>query len=192
MSREAVDITTLLRAWSNGEAGALDRLTPLVYDELRRLARRYVRREAQADALPGTALVHEAYLRLANVTGLTWQDRVHFFAVAARVMRRILVDSARERAALKRGGDLQHVDHSGGLDAIAAPGDQRSAEVCALDEALIKLADLDARRARVVELRFFGGLTVEETAEVLEVSPRTIAHDWQLAKAWLLRELEQQ
>jgi RNA polymerase sigma factor (TIGR02999 family) len=189
VSSESIDITTLLRAWGDGDHSALDRLTPLVYDELRRVARAYMRREtASAGELQTTALVHEAYLRLAKVSGLTWRDRVHFFAVSAQIMRRILVDAARERAAAKRGGGFHFVDSDAKADELAAL--ERSTELCALDDALSRLAQHDPRRARVVELRFFGGLTVDETAGVLNVSPRTVAHDWQLARAWLLRELQ--
>jgi RNA polymerase sigma factor (TIGR02999 family) len=185
---ESVDITVLLKAWQDGDSSALERLTPLVYKQLRRLAHSHMRREGGGDVLQTTALVHEAYLRLAKVSSVSWQDRVHFFSVSARIMRRILVDAARERAALKRGA-ARPIDWSLDPDTIAAPAIQRAAELCALDDALNRLAQLDPRRARVIELRFFGGLTVEETADVLSVSPRTVAHDWQLARAWLLREL---
>ena len=188
MTDDAVDITVLLKAWEHGDSSALERLTPLVYNQLRRLAHAHMRREGGRDVLQTTALVHEAYLRLVKVSSLSWEDRVHFFSVAARIMRRILVDAARERAALKRGA-AQTMDRSFDPDTIAAPSTQRTAELCALDDALTRLAQLDQRRAQVIELRFFGGLTVEETADVLSVSPRTVAHDWQLARAWLLREL---
>ena len=185
------EITTLLKAWSSGDSDALDRLTPLLYDELRRLARGYLRHERGGQTLQATALVNEAYLRLVDVKGVDWQDRTHFMAVAARIMRRILVDAARTRASVKRGGDMARVDHSTALDfdRLAAPGSARAAELCALDEALNSLSEIDPRRAQVIELRFFGGLTVEEAADVLKVSPQTVMRDWKLARAWLAREL---
>jgi RNA polymerase sigma factor (TIGR02999 family) len=185
------DITRLLRAWRNGDAGALNALTPLVYDELRRLARRYVRGERAGHSLQATAIVHEAYLRLIDANGVNWQDRAHFFAVAARVMRRILIDAARARRAAKRGGDVAHINHSSAFDFDALPdaASDHAVALCELDDALTSLARLDGRRAQVIELRFFGGLTVEETAHVLEVSPQTVMRDWSLARAWLAREL---
>jgi RNA polymerase sigma-70 factor (ECF subfamily) len=191
VSSEAVNITGLLRAWRGGDRTAVDRLTPLVYDQLRRLASNYAKRERAGHDLQTTALVHEAYLRLAGGAEVNWQDRVHFFAVAARIIRRILVDAARRRTSAKRGGGVEMVDHDGGpgLDAIADPRSHRAMELDQLDDALRRLTELDPRRAQVVELRFFGGLTVEEVAEVMRVSPRTVAHDWALARAWLTREL---
>jgi RNA polymerase sigma factor (TIGR02999 family) len=188
-AEDAREITQLLNAWSQGDESALERLTPLVYARLRRLAWHYLRRERAGLTLQETALVHELYLRLVDASGIEWQDRAHFYAVASQVMRRILVDAARTRGAAKRGGQAERVDPSTlDLDAIAA--DARATEVCALDDALTTLAALDPRRAKVIELRFFGGLTVEETADVLDVSPQTVMRDWKTAKAWLARELQ--
>ena len=183
-------ITGLLKAWGAGDAAALERLTPLVYAELRRLARRYMRHEPPGNTLQTTALVHEAYLRLVDAAGVDWQDRAHFFAVSAQMMRRILVDAARARASAKRGG-VRHMDHSTpvNLDNIPDLSAQRSAELIALDDALNVLAQMNPRHARVVELRFFGGLSVEETARALDISPQSVMRDWKLAKAWLMREL---
>jgi RNA polymerase sigma factor (TIGR02999 family) len=185
------DITALLKAWGRGDPAALDRLTPLLYDELRQLAHRYMRHERAGHTLQTTALVNEAYLRLVDVRGIGWQDRVHFLGISARIMRRILVDAARTRLSAKRGGEMAHVDHSSAFDFDQLPerGSARAAEVCALDEALNSLAHMDPRRAQVIELRFFGGLTVEETADALKVSPQTVIRDWKLARAWLAREL---
>jgi RNA polymerase sigma factor (TIGR02999 family) len=183
-------ITGLLKAWVAGDTEAQSQLIPLVYKELRRLAK-YYRRNVRADnTLQTTALVHEAYLRLIKIENVDWRDRVHFFAVSAQLMRRILVDAARAHAATKRGGREQvpHLE----LDEIPAPDFQRGAELIALDAALTRLAELDPRRARVVELRTFGGLTHEEAAEVLHVSPQSVLRDWRLAKAWLLQELSQE
>jgi RNA polymerase sigma factor (TIGR02999 family) len=187
----SADITVLLKAWRNGDEGALEELTPLVYEQLRRLAQGFVRREPAGQSLQATALVHEAYLRLIDATRVDWHDRAHFFAVAARVMRRILIDAARARRSAKRGGDVARIDHSSSFDfdALPDPGSAQAATLCALDDALTSLAQLDTRRAQVIELRFFGGLTVEETAEVLKVSPQTVMRDWSLARAWLAREL---
>jgi RNA polymerase sigma factor (TIGR02999 family) len=187
---DARDITALLKAWGQGDRAALDELTPLVYDQLRKLAGHYLRKERAGHSLQTTALVHEAYLRLVRADEAGWNDRVHFFAVCANVMRRILVDHARKRAAAKRGGPLVAL---GGvdldLDQLPAQESERAIELVALDEALTALAAIDARRARVIELRFFGGLSVEETAQALEVSPQTVMRDWKLARAWLTREL---
>ena len=185
------EVTGLLRAWGGGDRHALDRLTPLVYAELRQLARRYMRRERAGNSMQSTALVHEAYLRLVDVTGASWQDRSHFFAVAAQVMRRILVDAARARGSVKRGGQVQRVNHSTAvdLDAIPALGSAEGTQLIAIDDALSTLATMDPRKARVIELRFFGGLSVEETAAVLKISSQSVMRDWRLAKAWLLREL---
>ena len=188
VSAEAGDVTLLLKAWSEGDAAAQERLFPLGYKELRHLARRYRRKFGTGDTLQTTALVNEAYLRLVNIHNVDWRDRVHFFAVSAQVMRRILVDWARSRGAIKRGGQPQWVDALN-PDAIPAPNSCRAAELIALDHALTSLAHLDARRARVIELRVFGGLTVEEAAGVLGLSPQSVKRDWSLAKAWLLREL---
>jgi RNA polymerase sigma factor (TIGR02999 family) len=185
------DVTALLRAWSQGDRSALDRLTPLIYDELRYLAHRYMRRERGGHTLQTTGLVSEAFMRLVDVKGIDWQDRAHFLAVSARIMRRILVEAARARASAKRGGGMARVEHSTAVDFDAMPATprDRATELCALDDALDALARMDARRAQVIELRFFGGLTVEETADVLKVSRQTVLRDWQLARAWLSREL---
>jgi len=180
----AGDISMLLRAWSGGDQKALDRLAPVVYDELRRLARRYMRRERPGHSLQTTALVNEAYVRLVDYERMQWQDRAHFFAVSAQLMRRILVEHAR-RHNLKRGGGVQRVS----LDEAAVVGGGRPADFVALDDAMNALARLDARKAQVVEMRFFGGLSVGETAEVLKVSSITVKRDWSTAKLWLYREL---
>jgi len=185
METSSHDVTQLLQAWSVGEQDALAKLTPLVYQELHRLAQRYMAQERPGQTLQATALVHEAYLRLVGVKKLNWQNRAQFFGVSAQFMRRILVDRARSRHSLKRGGDAQPVSFDEALVLSPEPGQ----DLVALDDALKTLATMDPRRSRVVELRFFGGLTVEETAEVLHVSPETVMHDWKLAKAWLLREL---
>jgi RNA polymerase sigma factor (TIGR02999 family) len=179
------DITRLLAAWTEGDREALDRLMPLVYEELRRLAHRSMRREPEGHVLQTTALVNEVYLKLVKERGMRWQDRVHFFAVTAHMMRRILVDYARRRNAGKRGGGVFHVSLG---EAIVAP-DQCDAELIALDEALSRLAAIDERKSRVAELRFFAGLSAEETAEALGVSAGTVGREWRLAKAWLRREL---
>jgi len=188
---ESAEITRLLKAWGRGDSAALDRLTPLVYEQLHRMARRYMRNERPEHTLQATALVNEAFLRLVDTRDLEWTDRAHFYAVCARVMRRILVDAARSRASLKRGGQADRAEHTTAinLDDLPTPGTEISAQVCALDEALSTLAQIDPRRAQVVELRFFGGLTVEETGQVLQVSPQTVMRDWRLARAWLAREL---
>jgi len=178
------EVSTLLRAWSGGDQSALDRLTPIGYDGLRRLARGYMRRERPGHSLQTTALVNEAYMRLVDYDRMQWQDRAHFFAVAAQVMRRILVEHAR-RHNLKRGGGLQHVS----LEEAAVVGGDRPADLVALDDAMNALARIDARKAQVVEMRFFGGLSVGETAEVLKVSSVTVKRDWSTAKLWLYREL---
>jgi RNA polymerase sigma factor (TIGR02999 family) len=192
-SGESAEITRLLKAWGGGDSDALDRLTPLVYQQLHRMARRYLRSERPGHTLQPTALVNEAFLRLVDIRDLDWTDRVHFFAVCARVMRRILVDAARSRAAIKRGGHADRAEHSTAIDfdRLPTPGTEMSAQVCALDEALNTLARLDPRRAQVIELRFFGGLTVEETGQVLQISPQTVMRDWRVARAWLARELSE-
>lgn len=172
MAHHSSEITLLLKAWRAGDAGALERLTPLVYDQLREMARRHVAAERVERQLNATALVHEAYMKLVDARSVDWQDRAHFFAIAARTMRRILVDAARLRTAAKRGGDSPHVSSSA-LDRVAAPEIDRAAEICALDEALRALHAIDPRRAQVVELRFFGGLSVEETAQAMSISPQT-------------------
>lgn len=178
------EITRLLRAWSQGDRAALDHLTPIVYDELHRIAARRVNAENPDNSLQPTALVNEAYLRLVDVKGVRWQDRAHFFAVSCRMMRRILVDAARARASDKRGGDFQRLALNESID-----GQPLSGSLTKLDDALTALAEFDPRKAQVVEMRFFGGLSVEETAEVLHISPQSVLRDWKLARAWLLRQL---
>jgi RNA polymerase sigma factor (TIGR02999 family) len=186
MSDDATgEVTALLLRWQEGDREALDRLLPLVYDQLHRLADRQLRRERQGHTLQPTAVVHEIYLRLVDQRRATWQSRAQFFAVAAGMMRRVLVDHARGRRAAKRGGFAQHV----ALEDIDAGIDPPSVDLVDLDDALGKLERLDADQARIVELRFFGGLTVEETAEVVRSSPATVKRDWHSAKAWLYREL---
>ena len=182
-SRE--EITQLLLAWSDGDQTALDRLIPLVYAELHRLAKHYMRRERAGQTLQTSALVNEAYLRLVGTRDVRWQNRAHFFAVSANIMRRILVDFARARQNLKRGGGAQRVTLDEGL--IVSPESDTS--LLALDEALHRLADLNPRESQVVELRYFGGLNEVEVAQALKVSERTVRHDWSLARAWLYREL---
>jgi RNA polymerase sigma-70 factor, ECF subfamily len=183
------EVTQLLRAWSGGDAAALERLTPLVHQELRRLAHRHLARERAGHTLQTSALVNEAYLRLVDAGQVSWQDRAHFFGVSARLMRQILVDFARSRGSLKRGGAASVVGleeaPARGLDVARA----QSAELVALDDALKLLATLNARQSQVVELRFFGGLSEAEIAGVLHVSPRTVRSDWRVARAWLQREL---
>ena len=174
----------MLRAWSDGDRCALDRLTPIVYGELRRLARRYMKGERAGHSLQTTALVNEAYLRLVDYKRMRWQNRAHFFAVSAQLMRRILVEHAR-RHNLKRGADVERVS----LENAAVIRSDRAADLIALDDALGALARIDPRKARVVELRFFGGLSVDETAAVINVSPVTVMRDWSTAKAWLYREM---
>ena len=177
------DITRLLLAWNNGDEAALEELTPLVYQELHRLARRYMGRERSGHTLQTSALVNEAYLRLIDWKNVQWQNRAHFFAVSAQLMRRILVDFARANAYAKRGGGALHLD----LEEVAVVSPDRGSDIVALDEALTSLAVLSPRQSQVVELRFFGGLSLEETAEVLKVSIGTVRRDWSLARAWLHR-----
>jgi RNA polymerase sigma factor (TIGR02999 family) len=177
--------TELLLAWGRGETSAFDHLIPLVHDELKRLARRHMHHERPGQTMQATALVNEAYLRLIEVKRIRWQDRAHFFAMSSRVMRRILVDAARAKHYQKRGGGAQRVSFDEALQVSNDPGQ----DLVALDEALEALATVDTRKSQVIEMRFFGGLTVEETAEALGVSPDTVMRDWRLAKAWLLREL---
>ena len=181
----SAEITGLLRAWAGGDQSALDQLTPLVYGELRRMARGYMRREGPGRTLQTTALVHEAYLRLVGAANVNWHDRVHFFAVSAQMMRRILVDAARARTSVKRGARWPRVN----LDEIPEISSDRAHELVAIDEALKVLAKMDPRKAQVIELRFFGGLSVAETAEVLKISPQSVMRDWRLAKAFLMREI---
>jgi RNA polymerase sigma-70 factor (ECF subfamily) len=178
------DISKLLRAWSGGDQNALERLTPIVYGELHRLARRFMDRERSGHSLQATALVNEAYMRLVDYKRMQWRDRAHFFAVSAQLMRRILVEHAR-RHNLKRGGDVQHVS----LEEAAVVGGGKTTDLAALDDAMNALAGFDPRKVQVVEMRFFGGLSVEETAEVLKVSSVTVKRDWSTAKLWLYREL---
>jgi RNA polymerase sigma-70 factor, ECF subfamily len=185
MESPAGEVTKLLQAWSGGNGEALAKLTPLVYAELRRAAHRYMARERKGHSLQTTALVNEVYLRLVDIRKVTWQDRAHFLAVCARLMRRVLTDFARSRAYQKRGGGSPGV----ALDEALLVSRQPSADLIALDDGLKTLAAFDRRKSQVVELRFFGGLSVEETAEVLKVSPETVKRDWKLAKAWLLDEL---
>ena len=178
-------VTQLLQAWSDGEQGALDRLVPLVYDELHRLARTYMAHERPGHILQTTALVNEAYLRLIDTEQTNWRNRAHFFAACSQVMRRILVDWARSRQAMKRGGEAQTLQLEEALVVAYDPG----TDIVALDDAVTALAALDPRKGQVVEMRFFGGLSVEETAEVLKTSPETVMRDWKFAKSWLRREL---
>ena len=178
-------VTQLLVAWSDGDAAARDELMPLVYEELRRLAHRYMGRERIGHTLQTSGLVNEAYLRLIDQSQVHWQNRAHFFGIAAQMMRRILVDYARNRRYAKRGGGTPALV----LDEALIVSDERSAEVVAVHEALEQLAKFDPRKGQIVELRFFGGLSIEETAEILSVSPGTVMRDWTLAKAWLRREM---
>ena len=182
----ADNLTGLLVEWRQGDQAALDKLTPLIYDELRRIAHRYVQRERNGHTLETTALVNEAYLRLAGQKKIEWQNRAHFFAVTARVMRHILIDHARRRHYAKHGGDIRQVS----LAEAETMSQERAGELVALDEALDELAQFDPRKSRVVELRYFGGLGLEETAEVLEISVMTVRRDWRAAKAWLFRRMK--
>jgi len=186
------DLTELLTEWREGDRTALDRLTPLVYDEIRRIAHRYVQRERDGHTLQTTALVNEAYLRLAGNQQINWQNRAHFFAVTAQVMRHILIDYARRRNYVKHGGEAQRVSFSEALasEESVPMSKPRAVELLALDEALNELAKFDPRKSRVVELRYFGGLSLDETAEVLEVSLMTVRRDWRAAKAWLFRRMK--
>jgi RNA polymerase sigma factor (TIGR02999 family) len=185
MEASPYQITQLLKDWGNGNETARDQLMPLVYEELHRMAHRYMRKERPGHTLQTSALVHEAYVRLVDQTDVEWQNRAHFYGIAAQMMRRILVDHARSRQYAKRGGDARPVS----LDEVAIVSEERTAEVIALDEALAGLAVIDQRKSQIVELRFFGGLSIEETAGVLAVSPGTVMRDWTLAKAWLRREM---
>jgi RNA polymerase sigma factor (TIGR02999 family) len=179
------DVTELLLCWRQGDAEALDRMVPLVYDELRRVARRHLQREQPGHALQATALVHEVYLRLVDVKRLSLKNRTHFFAVAAKLMRQILVDQARLRRADKRGGGLTMLT----LDEVSPAAQATSVDVLALDEALDALSSIDDRQCRVVELRFFAGLNIDEAADALGISPATVEREWAMAKAWLYRQL---
>ena len=184
------EITSLLKAWGSGQSSALDQLIPLVYRELKRMARRHMRR-SDSGTIQTTALVNEAYLRLVDLSSAAWQDRAHFYAVSPRIMRGILVDAARARSSLKRGGPLRRRDASTNFDLEQIPdlGSDRAAEILSIHDSLDCLAKMDPRQVQVVEMRFFGGLSVEETAEVLKISPQSVMRDWKLAKAWLRREL---
>lgn len=181
------EVSQLLSNWSKGDTDALDKLIPVVYEELRRLAHHYMRHERAGHTLQTTALVNEAYMRLADYKRMRWQSRAHFFAVAAQVMRRILVEHARSRAYLKRGAGAQKVS----IDEAAVVSEGRSAEVIAVDDALKELEAWDSRKGRIVELRFFGGLSIDETAEVLKISPTTVQREWRSAKAWLLSTISE-
>jgi RNA polymerase sigma factor (TIGR02999 family) len=188
MTPSSESITQLLIEWRDGDQTALDRLIPLVYQELRRLAHHYMKQERREHTLQTTALVNEAYLKLVDHNGMHWQNRAHFLAVAAQAMRRILVDHARTRDALKRGGGLAMMD----LDEAASVADTQAAELLALNDALDQLAQLDPRKSRIVELRYFGGMTVDETAEVVGLSPTSVNREWKSAKTWLLKTMSQQ
>lgn len=179
------EISQLLAAWSEGDQVALEQLVPLVQSELHRIAKRYISRGNPGQLLQASALINEAWLRLIDWKNASWQNRAHFFGVAAQLMRRVLVDEYREQHSQKRGGDALRVS----LVEAEAKSDERSADLVALDDALKALAKLDERKSRIIELRYFGGLSIEETAEVLQVSPRTIKREWSLAQAWLFREL---
>jgi RNA polymerase sigma factor (TIGR02999 family) len=181
----AKEVTQLLLEWSNGNKEAVAKLIPLVYDELRQLADRHLRRERPNHTLHTTALVHEAYLRLIDQHSVRWQNQAHFYAIAAQLMRRILVNYARDRHAIKRGGSAQKVS----LDEALTVSASRNVDLVALDDSLISLASIDPQQSRIVELRFFGGLTIEETAEVLGISPATVKNKWSMARAWLHREI---
>jgi RNA polymerase sigma-70 factor (ECF subfamily) len=185
MESSSQQVSQLLQRWSDGDSGAFDQLMPLVYGELRRMARRYMGQQPSGHTLQTTALIHEAYLRLVGQEEKRWENRAHFFGVAAQAMRHILVDYARARSTAKRGGEARAVS----LEETAIVSDERAAELVALDDALEGLARLSPRQSRVVELRYFGGLSVTETAEVLKVSPDTVTRDWNQAKAWLYRAL---
>ena len=179
------DVTELLQAWSKGDPSAPEKLGPLIYDELRRLARRCMRRENRQHTLETGALINEAYLRLADWKNARWENRAHFYGVASQIMRRVLIDHARSKGYQKRGGGMRPVS----LDEALVTSPQRGSDLLALDEALTRLSKLDPRKGRLVELRFFGGLSVEETAAILKVSPFTVIRDWNFAKAWLHREM---
>jgi len=183
----AQEITGLLQEWKNGDGTAVDRLFPLVYDELKRQARNYLNKERANHTLQPTALVHEVYLRLVKLNQMKWEDRAHFYAISATTMRRILVDHAREIAADKRGGAMQRIT----LENLYTSNEKKATDLLELDEALTKLAEIEERKAQVVEMNFFGGLNQKEIAEVLQVTEKTVQRDWQFAKLWLYRELKQ-
>lgn len=185
---EAGEVTQLLLAWNNGDKTALDRLIPLVYQELRQIAHRYMKRERQNHTLQSFALINEAYLRMVDLQSVNWQNRAHFFAIASSVMRRVLIDYARTRGYVKRGGEALRVSFNEKDLAVL----EQDADLVALDEALSKLAVLDPRQSKIVEMRFFGGLSVEETAEAMLLSPATIKREWSAAKAWLYKRLKEE
>lgn len=185
MTESRQQVTELLIAWSNGDQAALEELMPLVYSELRRLAHHYLRRERPGHTLQTSGLVNEAFLRLVDQSHIQWQNRTHFFGISARLMRQILVDHARKQHYAKRGGDAQHI----ALDEAIIISNERAKEVLDLDDALKKLAEIDPRQSQIVELRFFGGLSTEETAEVLSISVSTVMRDWMVAKSWLRRAI---
>jgi RNA polymerase sigma factor (TIGR02999 family) len=182
---ESQNLTELLRAWSDGDEAALERLAPMVHDELHRLARRYMSGEREDHVLQTTALINEAYLRLIDWKAVRWQNRAHFFGVAAQLMRRILVDFARRRPRVEKGVEARHL----ALDEALTISSEKEPDLIALDEALKSLAEIDERKSRIVELRFFGGLSVDETSEVMSIAPITVMREWNKAKAWLYREL---
>lgn len=184
-SNQAADVTKLLLAWNKGDQGALDLLMPIVYDELRRLARRYMRSESPGHTLQATALVNDAYIRLVDQTRVNWQNRAQFFGVAAQTIRRVLVDHARARHRLKRGGDVLKVE----LDEGAIATERAGTDIVALDDVLNRLANVDPRKCQIIELRFFGGLSIEETAEALNISPATVKREWAFARSWLYKEM---
>jgi RNA polymerase sigma factor (TIGR02999 family) len=184
-SNQAADVTKLLLAWNKGDRGALNLLMPLVYDELRRLARRYMRSESPGHTLQATALVNDAYIRLVDQTRVNWQNRAQFFGVAAQIIRRVLVDHARARHRLKRGGDALRVELNEGNIATKRGG----MDIIALDDVLNRLANMDPQKCQIIELRFFGGLSIEETARALNISPATIKREWAFARSWLYKEM---
>jgi RNA polymerase sigma factor (TIGR02999 family) len=186
MPENTPDITRLLQEWSDGRREALDAMMPLVYDELRRQAHHYLRRERQEHTLQTTALVNEAYLKLVEQNRVVWQNRAHFFGIAANLMRRILCDYAKTKHRVKRGGEAENLPLE---EAIYVVADEKDVDLLALDKVLDELAEIDEQQARVVELRYFSGLSIEETAEVLKISPATVKRDWQMAKAWLHHQL---
>lgn len=189
MTGSTPQVTVLLQAWGNGDSEALHQLIPLVHEELRRSARNYMRREGPGHSLQTNALVNEVYLRLVDISRVRWQDRAHFFAIASSLMRRVLLDAARARAAKKRGGGEVRISFAEDLLLADSPAARQASWLIALDDALAALAQADPRKAQVVEMRFFGGLSVDEMAEVLRISPQSVKRDWKLARAWLHKEI---
>jgi len=187
MAESKQDISVILRDWSDGNRASADSLLTIVYDELRKIAAQYLSKERSGHTLQPTALVHEAYMKLVDISDIKWQDRAHFFAVSANVMRHILVDHARAKRAAKRGGSAQRIE----LDDAMSLSDERDVDVLAVDESLKELAKFDEQQSRIVEMRFFGGLTIEETAHVIGKSPATVKREWSMAKAWLRRKLQE-